>query len=294
MTTENVNERFVDIDSWASIEAVEAMLEGQLAAVAAVKPTVPLIADASDAAAERLAQGGRLIYVGAGTSGRLAVQDGVELTPTYGWPEDKLAYVIAGGVDGLVKSVERAEDDELTAIKELEKLNVNKTDVIIGVAASGKTPFTLAALEKGHSCGALTIGVCNNANTPIVNSADFGLCAETGSECVAGSTRMKAGTAQKVTLNIFSTMTMIRCGRIYNGLMVNMLISNDKLRHRAAEIVQTISDKSFDVAAAAINEADDDISVAVLICLGVKKDAAETLLRDNNRNLRRAIEVTER
>jgi len=291
MSTEVASARFDNIDSWSSREAVDAMIEGQLSAIAAVKPLSSLIAKAGTAAAERLVERGRLIYVGAGTSGRVAAQDGVELHPTYGWPKDRMAFVIAGGLGALVESAEGAEDDGPAGAKELERLNIDEDDVVIGVSASGNTPFTIAALRVARQQGALTVGIVNNVAAPLLDVADFGLIADTGSEFVAGSTRMKAGTAQKAILNIFSTVTMLRLGKVYRGLMVNMLISNKKLRKRGAEIVHLISGVSMDSADDAITEAEEDLPAAILISLGLDRSEAGDLLRQNRGHLGKSISM---
>jgi N-acetylmuramic acid 6-phosphate etherase len=290
-STETVNPRFVDIDSWPTEEAVEAMLEGQLSAIAAIKTQVPNISRASEAAADRLLKGGRLIYVGAGTSGRIAVQDGVELGPTFGWPSERLAFVIAGGFEALSKSAEGAEDDGANACAQLAALNLQPVDVVIGVAASGRTPFTVSAIEFARARGALTIGVANNRRTQLLEAAEHGLLAETGSELIAGSTRMKAGTAQKGILNLFSTATMLRSGLVYRGLMVNMIISNEKLRLRAHGMVQKLTDCSSDTAAAAVTAAEDDIKKAVLIAMGLSVPEAGHLLDTHGHNLRHALDT---
>ena len=210
--TESLNPRFADIDSWPIAEAVEAMLEGQLAAIASIKSQTAKIASAAEAAARRLQDGGRLVYVGAGTSGRVAVQDGVELGPTFGWPAERLVYLMAGGIDALVQSAEGAEDDTGDARRQVQHHRIAAADVVIGVAASGSTPFTLAAIEAATEAGALTIGIGNNEGTQLLSLADYSLLAATGSEAIAGSTRMKAGTAQKAILNLLSTAIMLRLG----------------------------------------------------------------------------------
>ncbi|WP_411816260.1 N-acetylmuramic acid 6-phosphate etherase [Hyphococcus sp. DH-69] len=291
MSTEDVSQRFVNIDSWPAKDAVDAMIDGQLAAVASIQPLSSKLADAATAAAARLADRGRLIYVGAGTSGRVAAQDGVELFPTYGWPNERLVYVVAGGPTALVESAEGAEDDVDEGAGEIEKLNVGENDVVIGVAASGRTPFTIAALEVARQKGALTIGIVNNPGAPLLETADFGLVAETGSEVVAGSTRMKAGTAQKAILNILSTTIMLQLGKVYKGLMVNMVISNKKLRHRGAEIVHKLSGVSMDKADAALTEANNDIPTAVLIGFGLEKNDAAALLARHKGHLGASIEA---
>ncbi|MEM9170521.1 MAG: N-acetylmuramic acid 6-phosphate etherase [Pseudomonadota bacterium] len=289
MKTEAISERYADLDKWATEAAVEAMWEGQLAAVAAVRSEISAIAQAADAAAERFLAGGRLIYGGAGTSGRLAVQDGVELGPTYGWPAHRLGYVIAGGMEALVKSAELAEDDSAAARADLGTIDLTRNDVVVGVAASGRTPYTLAVIDAAAEVGALTIGIANNRPSAILDAADIGICAETGAEIVAGSTRMKAGTAQKVVLNLFSTAAMIRCGRVYKGLMVDMVISNDKLRRRAETMIARLAETTPGDAAAALDAARGDIKTGVLCALGASAADAKILLTQSRGVLRDAI-----
>ena len=289
-TTETVDPRFAEIDSWSTEAAIEAMLEGQLSAIASIKGQVRGIASASEAAAERLLAGGRLIYVGAGTSGRIAVQDGVELGPTFGWPADRLGFVLAGGLAALAHSAEGAEDDAGDAVRQIAELLLTASDVVIGVAASGHTPFTVAAIEAARALGALTVAIANNAGSPLAAAAEHAIDAETGSEVVAGSTRMKAGTAQKAVLNLLSTAAMIRCGRVYRGLMVDMVVSNDKLRRRAQAMVSQLAACPRDVAIAALAAADDDIKTAVLIAMGQNRSAARDILKAHGDNLRTALE----
>ncbi len=294
MSTELMSERFSNIDQWTTQEAVDAMIESQLSAIAAIQPLSVKIAAAADSAAHRLRDRGRLIYVGAGTSGRVAVQDGVELQPTFGWPSERLAYVIAGGITALVESVEGAEDDTTSGQSRIESLNVGANDVVIGVAASGKTPFTIAAVEAARKSGALTIGITNNEQGILLGSAEIGLAAKTGSEVLAGSTRMKAGTAQKAMLNILSTVIMLNLGKIYKGLMVNMIISNKKLQQRGAQIVQKLSGVSLKQAAAALKEADNDIPIAILLSLGLDLQQSEALLISHRGHIGAAIKTLKR
>lgn len=293
-STEFADPRYIDIDRWPAEGAVEAMLEGQMSAIASLKSQTAVLARSAEAAAELLSNGGRLVYVGAGTSGRIAVQDGVELGPTFGWPQERLVFLIAGGPDALAISVEGAEDDRDDALRQLSANKVGAGDIVIGVAASGRTPFTVAAVEEARRVGALTIGLANNAGSPLLAAAEFPILAETGSEAIAGSTRMKAGTAQKVALNILSTAIMLRLGRVYRGLMVDMVISNDKLLHRAHQMVRTLSGCPEDQAIAAVTAAGGDIKKAVLITKGVPAGAADTLLARNNGVLRRAIDELDR
>jgi N-acetylmuramic acid 6-phosphate etherase len=278
MSTETVDPRYADVDRWPTLSVVETMLEGQLAAIAALKDQTAAIAAAAEAAALRMHKGGRLVYAGAGTSGRLAVQDGVELTPTYNWPSDRLVFLVAGGTGALMRSVEGAEDKVEAAREEVAAADVGPSDVLIAVAASGRTPYAVAALEAARGRGALTIAIANNPGTPLLTAADHPIVADTGSEIVAGSTRMKAGTAQKAALNMLSTAIMLRCGLVHRGLMVNMRISNEKLFQRARRMVATLAGIDEARAADALELADKDLRRAVLIARGLSpQDAADRL-----------------
>lgn len=289
MDTEAIDLRFVDIDQWSTDLAVEAMFEGQLAAIAAIKSQTRLIAAAADAAAERLGRSGRLVYVGAGTSGRVAVQDGVELYPTYNWPNERLQFLMAGGLSALTQAVEGAEDDAEAGRREVLEAHVGRRDVVIGVAASGRTPYTVSALTAARNAGALTVGVANNAASPLLEISEHHLFADTGTEIIAGSTRMKAGTAQKAILNMLSTAIMLRQGLIYRGLMVNMRVSNDKLLWRGQSMVRDIAGVDIDTAKQALDLANSEIKTAVLIAIGASKAEAEAILKASNYNLREAI-----
>ncbi|WP_029031638.1 N-acetylmuramic acid 6-phosphate etherase [Salinarimonas rosea] len=289
MSTERISARYVDLDAWETGEALEAMLEGQLSAVAAVRAALPAIGRAVDDAAARLGETGRLVYLGAGTSGRIAVQDGAELTPTFDWPRERLVFAIAGGEGALVASAEGAEDDEDAAIAAMDAAALGPADVAIGVAASGTTPFTIAGIARARAAGALTIGIASNADAPLLAAAERAILLETGGEPIAGSTRMKAGTAQKVALNLISTGIMLRMGRVYRGMMVNMRAANAKLRRRAEVIVARIAGCEEEVARAALAEADGDIKVAVLVVLGAGPETARARLAASAGNLRLAL-----
>ncbi|MEP7348956.1 MAG: N-acetylmuramic acid 6-phosphate etherase [Sphingorhabdus sp.] len=291
MSTERVSPRYADLDLWPTINAVQAMLEGQLAAAAAVLPQAEAIATAADDAAARLSDPkGRLIYVGAGTSGRIAVQDGVELGPTYGWASERAVFLLAGGMDALLTSVEGAEDDAAAGEDGIQRAALTPHDVVIGVAASGRTPYTVAAVRTAAAAGALTVGIANNPGTPLLTSVAYPIVLETGAEVVSGSTRMKAGTAQKIALNLFSTAVMIRLGGAYKGLMVNMRPSNLKLQKRAAEIVCEISGVEKAAAEAALARAKGDIKLAALLALGCDPMQAAATLRGADGNFRIALE----
>jgi N-acetylmuramic acid 6-phosphate etherase len=289
MATENFSTRFQDLDAWPSLDILSAFYEGQLAAVAAVRPALPAIAAAAEEAVARLRRGGRLVYVGAGTSGRIGVQDGTELPPTFNWPDDKLVYLIAGGEGALLKAVENAEDSVEQGIAGIRNSGVGPTDVVIGVAASGRTPFTVAALEEARARGAQTIGISNNADAPILDVCSHPILADTGEEVVAGSTRMKAGTAQKVILNLLSTLVMVRLGRVYRGLMVHMRATNAKLRRRSEIMVSQITGCDDATAIEALQQANGDLKLASLIALGVAPSEAQAALTRSDGNLREAL-----
>jgi N-acetylmuramic acid 6-phosphate etherase len=266
------------------------MWEGQMDAIGAVQRALPQISRAADAAAERLRGAGRLIYAGAGTSGRIAVQDGAELGPTFGWPADRLVFAMAGGEAALINSVEGAEDDAGDGAAQMTLAMTGLGDVLIGVAASGATPFTLAAIHEARSRGALTIGLANNPGAPLLEAAEFPVLLDTGSEVLAGSTRMKAGTAQKTALNLISTAVMIRLGHVYKGQMVDMQLSNAKLRRRAEKMVAGLAGCGEADAAAALAASGGRIKPAVLLAMGRSVEEAEAMLAASGGNLRRALE----
>ena len=289
MATEQISPRFVDLDSWPARDIVEAMYEGQLAASAAVRSALASITAAVEDAVPALERGGRLVYVGAGTSGRIAIQDGTELPPTYNWPSERLVFVMAGGLDALVRSSEGAEDRHEDGTRAIIDAAIGPNDVVIGVAASGTTPFTVGALRTATSRGAVTIAVANNRGAPRFDAARHRILVETGTEVVAGSTRMQAGTAQKIVLNLFSTAVMVRLGRIYRGLMVNMRARNVKLRRRAEVIVDQIVGCGREDAARFVETADGDVKLAILLGLGLDLGEAEAVLQRHHGNLRAAI-----
>jgi N-acetylmuramic acid 6-phosphate etherase len=280
MLTEHISPRFVDLDSWSTADITAAMYDGQLVACAAVKPALPFINGAVDDAVAALKRGGRLVYVGAGTSGRIAIQDGAELRPTYDWPSERLVFLMAGGMQAVVQSVEGAEDDEAKGAEAIAQAEVGPNDVVIAVAASGTTPFTVGALRCAGTKGAVCIAVANNRGAPLFAVARHKILIETGNEVLAGSTRMQAGTAQKIVLNLFSTAVMVKLGRVYRGLMVNMRATNAKLLRRAQIIVSQIVGCDETAAAQFVQRADGDVKIAVLLALGWEHgDAVEALQR---------------
>ncbi|QNE07154.1 N-acetylmuramic acid 6-phosphate etherase [Croceicoccus marinus] len=294
MFTEDRAARYLHVEGWSTTELVDAILEGQLAAIAAALGAAQAIAAAVEQAAARLEHGGRLIYAGAGTSGRIAVQDGVELGPTYGWRHDRLAFLIAGGADALQTSSEAAEDDAVAGKAALDALAAGPNDVVIGVAASGRTPYTCAIVETARTTGALTIGVASNSPSPLLEQSEIPIYVPTGAEIVSGSTRMKAGTAQKAILNTLSTAIMVKLGRVYMGQMTHMSVSNNKLRERAIAMIAQISGAGEEMSARALDTCSLDIPTAILVACGEDPGAARAKLERTGGNLARALRENDR
>jgi N-acetylmuramic acid 6-phosphate etherase len=267
------------------------LIEGQFAAVAAVRAALPEIEAAAIAMQERLRERGRLVYAGAGTSGRMGVQDGAELIPTFSWPDDRLLLLIAGGKDALLQSVEGAEDEVEQAVALVTRHEINAADVLIAVAASGTTPFTMTCLREARKRGALTVGIANNRDTPILHESHHAILLNTGSEPIAGSTRMKAGTAQKIALNLLSSLLMILLGRVYQGLMVDVRALNKKLVRRSEDMLMQLTGRSRDEARAALDRANGSVKVAVLLLHGCDPDRAADLLDRAAGQLGKALEL---
>ncbi len=291
METERASPRYGDIDLWEPADILHALIESQLAAVAAVRSALNLIELAAAAIEMRLRGSGRLIYVGAGTSGRLAVQDGAELIPTFNWPADRLLLLMAGGKDALLRSSEGAEDEISQASRLVQQHGIGPPDAVIAVAASGTTPFTLACMRDSKRRGALTVGVANNQSTPILEEADYPIWLDTGAEPIAGSTRMKAGTAQRVTLNLLSTLVMIRLGRVHKGLMVDVQAINAKLVERSENILRRLSGRSSGEVRDARTRAGGNIKVAMLLLEGCSVAKANELLEQTGGRLRAALRL---
>lgn len=294
MATEDIDPRYADLDLWSNSEALRALYESQVEGLARVSSALPAIAAAVEQAVPRLRAGGRLIYAGAGTSARIAVQDGAELAPTFNWPRERVAFAIAGGDAALLRAMEGAEDQRDAAKARIAELAVTANDIVIGLAASGETPFTVAALEAARAAGALTIGITNTPNATLLQVCDHPILIDTGAEAIAGSTRLKAGTTQKVALNLISTLIMVRLGRVYRGLMVDMRPTNAKLRRRAARMVMTITGANEDAASQALAGADGDVKLAALLVRGLDRGAAQSLLDKHDGNLRSALDEAAR
>ncbi|WDR06253.1 N-acetylmuramic acid 6-phosphate etherase [Devosia rhodophyticola] len=289
-STESASPRFASIEDWNSADLVDGIVEGQFAAISAVRTAGPALARAIDLAAERLARGGRLIYMGAGTSGRIAAQDAAELPPTFNWPYERAITLMAGGNDAFFLAAEGAEDSEALAAEALDEVGVGADDVVIALAASGRTPYAIAGLVHARAAGALTIGIFNNRGGKLGEVSDIPVLLETGAEFLAGSTRMKAGTAQKAALNSLSTGVMIKLGYVYRGLMVEMLPTNIKLVDRAAKMIVELTGAQYDSARDALQIADGSIKLAtVMITKTLSRAEAEAHLAAARGNLRQAL-----
>ena len=296
--TETFTTRYLGLEKWSDAEILQTIFEDQLAGVAAVRQSLEAMTASGQAAVRRLQDGdGRLVFAGAGTSARLAVQDGVELVPTFGWPEERLAYLIAGGTASLTKSIEGAEDDRDAAAADAGKLELGNSDVLVAVSASGTTPYTVTACETARRAGALTIGLSNNApddslDMPSLAAAsEYPIVVATGPEPIAGSTRMKAGTAQKIVLNLLSTFIMIRLGRVFGGLMVDMQATNSKLRDRARRMIGQITGADDRAAGEALAAAGGHVKLAVLVQKGLSPEMGRALLDEYDGKLHLVLET---
>ncbi len=289
--TEFRSPRFEGLETWPPREILAALLGGQFQALTGVAAALPEIERAVAAAVARLSDsGGRIVYVGAGTSGRLAVLDGIELTPTFGWPVERLEYLFAGGDAGLSHAIEGAEDDEAAGRAEMLEIKPGAGDVVLALAASGTTPYTRGAVLEARGKGALTISFANNPGSPLLEDAEHGILLRTGPEVLSGSTRLGAGTSQKVSLNLFSTTLMIGLNKVHRGHMVDMQASNDKLVLRARRMVMQITGCDEDSATRALENSDYHTKLAVLLVQGMEKTQAQALLERHNGNLAAALE----
>jgi N-acetylmuramic acid 6-phosphate etherase len=280
------------IDVWSDTDILAAIVDGQAAALRAVRAAIPAIEAAVAAAVLRLRSGsGRLIYAGAGTPARLAVQDGVELIPTYGWPRERLAFLVAGGEKALTRAMENAEDDTGAARRDVQHVLKCSAagDTCIAVSASGETPYTVEVSRLMRQAGALTIGISSVKDSALLKRCDHPIFIDSGPEPVGGSTRMNAGTAQKATLNAISTLMMIRLGRVYDGFMVDVELNNAKLRERARGMVREIAGCNVDEAGRALEAAGGHAKLAVLVAKGLPPAAAEGLLNAHGGDLRDAL-----
>jgi N-acetylmuramic acid 6-phosphate etherase len=261
--TEMRNPYTMNIDKMTTAEMLTCIQRENENATLAVKQALPAIEKACDCIAERLSEGGRLIYIGAGTSGRLGVLDAAECPPTFGVPQSMVVGIIAGGPRCLVGAAENEEDNALSGVKDLQMNNLTAKDVVVGISAAGNAAYVVAALEYANSIGCATVGVTSNTGSKITKCAQFTVVAETGPEVITGSTRMKAGTAQKLILNMFSTVAMIKLGHVYENMMINSKPSNEKLTKRVIGIVEEITGLESNEAKALLEMTDWNIRKAV-------------------------------
>ncbi|MEV6192539.1 N-acetylmuramic acid 6-phosphate etherase [Streptomyces sp. NPDC051920] len=290
LTTEAFRPELSEIDRLPTLE-IARLMNGEDATVpAAVAAQLTHIAAAIDGIAERMSRGGRLIYAGAGTAGRLGILDASECPPTFNADPSRVVGLIAGGPDAMVTSVEGAEDSRDLAAADLDALALTPDDTVVGVSASGRTPYAVGAVEHARKQGALTVGLSCNADSALASAADHGIEVVVGPELLTGSTRLKSGTAQKLVLNMFSTITMIRLGKTYGNLMVDVRASNEKLRARSRRIVALATGASDEEIEQALAATDGEVKDAILTILGgVDGPTAARLLEESGGHLRAAL-----
>lgn len=290
LPTETPSDRHPELDRYETEELVRAFTADQLHAAAVVHAAAPQLARAVEAAWPRLVAGGRLIYVGAGTSGRLGVLDSVELFPTFSWPPDRAIGLLAGGRSAMFAAVEGAEDDAAQGSADLRALAPTPADVVLLLAASGATPYVLGALAAARAAGALTIGIANNPGAPVVTQAEIGLTLDTGSEVISGSTRLKAGTAQKIALNTLSSALMVRLHKVYGNLMVDVQPTNAKLRRRAVALTMRATGADEATARQVLEACGFGVKVAIVAHRrGLDAAAARAALEAAHGDVRRAL-----
>lgn len=294
LTTETRNEASINIDQLDTLEIVKVINNEDKKVAAAITRILPEIAEAIDAITERFNKGGRIIYCGAGTSGRLGALDAIELTPTYSVSPDRAFGIMAGGKEAMFKAIEGAEDSKELAIADLKAAELSPSDVLIAIAASGRTPYTIAAIEYGNELGALTISVTCNQYGQMNQIAQIGIAPVVGPEVITGSTRMKAGTAQKMILNMISTGVMIKTGKVYQNLMINVQPTNEKLIQRSINIIVDATGIENHLAADFLERADNNVAAAiVMIKTGVSNKEAIQLLKDYKGRISDILQMNE-
>lgn len=290
LTTETINQDSVNVDIVPTIEKLRIINNEDQKVAAAIADHLPAIADAVDAITVALKNGGRLIYLGAGTSGRLGILDAVECPPTYGVDYNTVVGLIAGGDAAFIKAQEGVEDREDCAIADLQSVNLTQFDIVCGIAASGRTPYVIGGLKHARNVGCKTIAVACNSNSLIGQYADYNIEVSAGAEVVTGSTRMKAGTTQKLILNMLSTATMINLGKTYKNLMVDVKTSNAKLEARAKKIIMEATDVDFETAAYYLQLANNHVKTAIVMILNqVDYPTAQSLLQNADGVIRKII-----
>jgi N-acetylmuramic acid 6-phosphate etherase len=282
----------MDIDSISTVEMLTMINNEDKKVALAVEKEIPIIAKAVDIIIEKIYMGGRLIYIGAGTSGRIGILDASECPPTYGTNPELVQALIAGGEKAIIKAIEGSEDDTELGITDLKKINFSQKDVLVGIAASGRTPYVLSSVKYARSIGAITLGISNNPDSELNEIADIPICPVTGPEAVTGSTRMKAGTSQKMVLNMISTGVMIKYGKVYQNLMVDLKASNDKLIERCKGIVVEATGISQKEAENVLKKTNYNCKLAIFMIiseLGIED--AKKILDENKGYIRKALKA---
>ena len=290
MVTENRNNASENIDCASTIEILQIINNEDKQVALAVEKQLTYIANAVDAISNAFLNHGRLIYLGAGTSGRLGILDASECPPTYGTPPEQVIGLIAGGKPAIFKAVENAEDSPELAINDLKHINFSAKDILVGIAASGRTPYVIGGMQYAKSLGATVVSLCCNPNAPMINLANIAITPIVGAEVITGSSRMKAGTAQKMILNMLTTASMIKIGKVYGNLMVDVEATNAKLVERQISIVMQATDCNRDTAITTLNQCNQHCKTAILMILaGLTAQQAKTKLEQNNGFIRKAL-----
>ena len=290
LTTESRNENSLNIDKVSTLEMVKIINSEDKKVALAVEAELPKIAEAIDGIVERIHKGGRLIYIGAGTSGRLGILDASECPPTYGVSEELVQGIIAGGKEAIFRAKEGAEDSKELAVEDLKNISLSENDTVVGLAASGRTPYVIWGLEFANKIGALTLSVTCNANSEVAKSAKISIAPVVGAEVVTGSTRLKSGTAQKLVLNMLSTGTMIKLGKVYGNLMVDVRATNEKLVERAKKIVCEATGVEREEAENILKDTDFDVKLSIFMILSnLNKDEAKKVLDENKGYIAQAL-----
>ncbi|MDV4150695.1 N-acetylmuramic acid 6-phosphate etherase [Clostridium sp. AL.422] len=290
LTTESRNQNTLDIDQVSTLEMVKKINNEDKKVALAVEEELPKIAEAIDGIVERMHKGGRLIYIGAGTSGRLGVLDASECPPTYGVSEELVKGIIAGGKEAIFRAKEGAEDSKELAVEDLQNISLNENDTVVGLAASGRTPYVIGGLDYANEIGALTVSVTCNANSEVAKAAKISIAPVVGPEVVTGSTRLKSGTAQKLVLNMLSTGAMIKLGKVYGNLMVDVRATNEKLVERAKKIVIEATGAEREEVENTLKATDFNVKLAIFMILSkLNKDEAKKILDENKGYIAKAL-----
>lgn len=290
LTTESRNQNTLDIDQVSTLEMVKKINDEDKKVAIAVEKELPQIAKAIDSIVGRMKKGGRLIYIGAGTSGRLGILDASECPPTYGVSEELVQGIIAGGQEAIFRAKEGAEDSKELAIIDLKDKNINENDTIVGLAASGRTPYVIGGLEYANEIGALTVSVTCNKDSGVAKVSQISIAPVVGPEAVTGSTRLKSGTAQKLVLNMLSTGVMIKMGKVYGNLMVDVKATNEKLVERSKKIVCEATGVSIQESEEVLKETDFDVKLAIFMILSnLEKEVAKERLENSNGYIKEAL-----